>query len=322
MSNHFKNIKSSSLPHSEAEITGSILESFISECRKDAIKELNKKINLPGFRPGHVPETTLIKAVGETGVLEEAAEIALAKLFNDIIKESKVSAIGRPTVTITKLAPSIDIEFKIITAVEPVFDLPDYKKIAKAAVSENSKPIEPATEKEIQEVEEEIKRQNITPNLPEGESLTERIKENIVKEKEFRAKEVTRIAIIDALIKGTNIEVPEILVQAELEKMLGQFKDDVARTGLKWEDYMKSIKKSESDIKAEWKDKALDRAKAELIVMKISEKEKIEPDEKEVEHEANHLLEHYPDADPIRARIYIYTQMRNEKVFEYLESLK
>ena len=322
MSNKFKNIQSSPLPNSEAEITGSINESFISECRNEAIKELNKKINLPGFRPGHVPETTLIKAVGETGILEEAAEIALAKLFNDIIKESKVSAIGRPNVTIIKLAPSIDIEFKIVTAVEPVFDLPDYKKIAKAAVLENSKPIEHATEKEIADVEEEIKRQNITPNIPEGENLTDRIKENISKEKEFRAKEETRIAIIDALIKETKIEVPDILVQSELEKILGQFKDDVARTGLKWDDYIKSIKKSEAEIKSEWKDKALDRAKAELIVMKISEKEKIEPDEKEVEHEANHLLEHYPDADPIRARVYIYTQMRNEKVFQYLESLK
>jgi len=322
MSKHFKNIKSSPLPNSEAEITGSITESFILECRKEAIKELNKKINLPGFRPGHVPEATLVKNIGENGVLEEAAEIALAKLFNEIIKESKVSAIGRPNVTITKLAPSIDIEFKIITAVEPEFDLPDYKKIAKAAVLENSKPIEPATEKEIQDVEEEIKRQNITPNLAEGEDLKERIKENILKEKEFRAKEVIRIAIIDSLIKETKIEVPDILVQSELEKMLGQFKDDVARTGLKWEEYLKSIKKSESEIKAEWKNKALDRAKAELIVMKISEKEKIEPDQEEVGHEANHLLEHYPDADPIRARVYIYTQMRNEKVFEYLESLK
>lgn len=318
MSKHFSDITLKQLPNSEVEITGVITSEFVAECRKEAIKELNNKVNFPGFRPGHIPEDTLVKRLGEGAVLEEAAEIALGREFPSVMKESGAFPIGRPTISIMKIAPGSPLEFKITTAVEPNFVLPDYKNLAKSVKLEK---VEAATEKEIEDVKEEIKKQNLKPDLKEGEVLEDKIKENLLKEKEFRAKEKHRLQIIDALLKETKIEVPHVLIQSELEKMLGQFKDDVARVGLTWPDYLKSIKKTEEEIKTEWHSKAVDRARAELIVMKVSEKEKIEPDEKEVEHEATHLLEHYPEADPIRARIYIYTQMRNEKVFEYLENL-
>jgi FKBP-type peptidyl-prolyl cis-trans isomerase (trigger factor) len=82
---------------------------------------------------------------------------------------------------------------------------------------------------------------------------------------------------------------------------------------------LKGVNKNENEIKEEWRDKAVERVKAELILIKIAEKEKIEPDVEEVEKEANHLMQHYKDVDPLRARIYVYTQIRNHKVFEFLE---
>ncbi len=319
MNKHFTDIKSKTLPESEVEITGSISLDFINECRKEAIKELGKKANIDGFRKGHIPEDILIKRVGEIAVLEEAAEIALGKEIYEVIKETKVQAIGRPAVTITKLAPGIPLEFKIITAVEPEFKLPDYKKISKAIFSKEEK-VE-VIDKEVEDVLEEIKKHNLKPDLKEGEDLNIKIRENLLMEKGLRAKEQNRQKALEQMIKETEVVVPKILVQAELDRMMNQFMDDVARAGLKWDEYLKTLKKTEDDVKAEWKEQALDRAKAELIVSKIAIEEKIEPDEKELDHEAKHILEHYPDADPLRVRIYLYTQMRNQKVFEFLENV-
>lgn len=322
MPKHFDKIKTNPLPNSEAEITGELTIDFIKECRKEALIELNKRSNFPGFRAGHIPEEVLIKRYGEGVILEEAAEIALGRQFPFIIKEAGVAAIGKPTVTITKIAPGIPLEFKITTALEPIFELPDYKKLAMEETKKLSSVEEAVTDKEISDVLDEIKKQDIKSDFKEGEDLNEKIKENLLAEKKFRAKEKHRLSIIESLIKETKIEVPQIMIDAELEKMIGQFKDDVSRAGLKWEDYLRSISKTEAEIKEEWKDKALDRAKSELIVGKIAEAEKIEPSTEELEHEVSHMLEHYPEADPLRLRIYLYTLMRNEKVFEYLESLK
>lgn len=322
MHKHFTDIKSKNLPNSEAEITGSITLEFIEECRKEALKELNNRSNFPGFRPGKIPEETLIKRLGEIAILEESAEIALGKEFGEIIKESGIKAIGRPTIGVTKLGLGIPLEFKITTAVEPEFDLPDYKALALTAKKNNPLSSMEVTEKEIQEVEDEINKREFKVEIKEGEDLKEKIKENLIREKEFRAIEKVRIELVDLLVKETKIEVPKILVDSELEKMIGQFKDDVSRAGVKWDEYLKSIKKTESEIKLDWFDKAVNRAKIELIVAKIATLEKIEPSSEEIEHEAKHLLEHYPDADPLRVRVYLYSQMRNEKVFQFLDKVE
>ena len=320
MSKQFANIKVEKLPNSEAAITGEITLEFLKECRAEALKELGAKAKIPGFRPGHIPEQTLVKNVGEMHVLEETAEIAIGRAYGAIVKEAGLAPVSRPEISITKLAPGIPLEFKMKVALEPEFKLPDYKKIAKEAMNAEEKIN--VEEKEIDDVLEEIKKRDWKPDLKEGEDLREKVKENLIKEKEFRAKEKRRLSIVDALVKASEIPLPSQMIEQELAKMLAQFKDDVARAGLKWEDYMKNIKKSEEEVKAEWKPKAEERVKADLIVGKIAEAEKIEPTTEDLEHEAKHLLEHYPDADPLRARIYVYGLLRNEKVFEFLESQK
>jgi trigger factor len=128
---HFDKLKVEKLPNSEATVVGEITTHFLDESRKKALKSLGEHANIPGFRPGKIPEEILVKNFGEMKVLEETAEVALADAYTEIMKEAKLSPIGRPEVSITKIAPKIPLEFKIKVALEPEFTLPDYKKIAK-----------------------------------------------------------------------------------------------------------------------------------------------------------------------------------------------
>lgn len=82
--------------------------------------------------------------------------------------------------------------------------------------------------------------------------------------------------MLETLVEKTKIDVPEYLVAYELEMMLGQFKSEVERAGVKWEDYLTHIKKTDDDIRKEWKDAALTRIKAGLVISKIAETEKLE----------------------------------------------
>ncbi len=324
MSKNFTDLKVLKLPRSEAEITGSLTLEYLESCRSEAIKSLNNRFELPGFRKGNVPDEILVKQLGDMSVLEEVAEVALGRAYGEIMDEAKkikdLSPIGRPQVSITKLAPGVPLEFKIKVTLEPEFTLPDYKKIAKSIAVEESET--EVTEKEITDVLEEIKKRDIKPNLKEGEVIEEKVKENLIEEKRLRATEKKRLKLVEELVKATDIEVPDVLVQSELEKMLGQFKDDVERMGMKFPEYLKELKKTEEEVKEEWKPQAIERTKAEMIVAKIAEAEKIEPTKEEIEHETNHILSHYSDADPLRVRIYVFTLIRNQKVLEYLEGLK
>ena len=353
------------LEQSEIEITALISAEDLARFRTSALKKFGEKTKLDGFRPGHIPEKVLIDRVGEQVILEEAAQMALADVYPAIVKDKNLDVIGRPEVTITKLAPGNPLGFKIKTAVLPTFELPDYKIEAQKVLSKEEK-IE-VTDKEIDEIildirktraksEQKKKNENATPildakgnpisteinkkdtdnELPELNDDTiktfgdfksvsdfrDRIKENLGKEKEVRAKEKKRVEVGEALIKKTNVELPKVLIESELHKMFSQFKDDIARMGLDYGQYLKKIDKTEEKLREEWKEVAGKKAKLQLILNKIAEAESITPDSEEVEREVAHLLEHYKDADKNRVRIYVETLMTNEKVFAYMEKKK
>ena len=149
-----------------------------------------------------------------------------------------------------------------------------------------------------------------------------KLKENILKEKELKAKEKNRLSIIKAVIEKTEMALPRVIVESELDRMLGQMKDDIERMGLKMPDYLKRINKTENDLRKDWEKDAIERAKMELIIDSIAREEKIIAPEEEVEKEVKHLSEHYSETDPIRAQSYFRHVIKNEKVFEFLENPK
>ena len=361
----YQKIHITNLEQSEIEITALISTEDLARFRASALKKFGEKTKLDGFRPGHIPEKVLVDRVGEQVILEEAAQMALAEVYPAIVKDKNLDVIGRPEVTITKLAPGNPLEFKIKTAILPTFELPDYKVEAQKVLSKEEK-IEVA-DKEIDDIildirktraksEQKKKNANATPILDtEGNPISteinkkdtdnelpeltddtvktfgdfkslsdfrDRIKENLGKEKEVRAKEKKRVEVGEALIKKTNVELPKILIESELHKMFSQFKDDIARMGLDYGQYLKKIDKTEEKLREEWKEVAGKKAKLQLILNKIAEAESITPDPEEIEREVAHLLEHYKDADKNHVRIYVETLITNEKVFAFMEKLK
>jgi trigger factor len=92
--------------------------------------------------------------------------------------------------------------------------------------------------------------------------------------------------------------------------------------GVKMDDYLKHSKKTIEEIRKDCEPHAEKKAKLQLILNAIAGAEKIKPDQKEIDEEVNHIVEHYKDADRERAAIYAETVLTNEKVFEMLEGVK
>jgi trigger factor len=113
--------------------------------------------------------------------------------------------------------------------------------------------------------------------------------------------------------------VPSILVNSELDKLVDQFKGDLAQYGMKPEDYLASIKKTEEDLRNEWKPEAEKRAKMNIVLAEIAITEKLEPNAEEVEMQSAQLVQMYADLDPLRAKAYVHHMLTNEEVFKFLE---
>lgn len=331
-----------------AEITGELSEKEFASFVKEALTSFKKEAEISGFRKGHVPEKILIEKIGMHAVLEEGAELALAHIYPHIIEEKKLDVVGRPTVKITKLAEKNPLGFSISVSVMPEIKNLEYKKIASKKNKEKT-VTEEVTEKELEEVIMQLKGVHARRSAKENETVDEKtiasieltddlvktfgdftniedfktkIKENLTKEKEHKAIEKKRIELFEELIEKTDIAVPLPLIESEQSRMLNQFKGDVEKMGVTWDDYVKHVKKTEDEMKKEWEKDAEKRAKLEIILDHIAREEKITPAEEKVQEEIGHLMSYYKDIEAHTARHYVSGILVRQATIDFLEKVQ
>lgn len=299
------------LPDSAVEIIGEIASERFASFRPAALAQLNQEAKIDGFRPGHVPEGVLVSKIGEERVLYMMAELAFQTVYPEIVKEQKIDAIGRPEITITKLAKDNPLGYKIVTAVSPSFGLPDHRAIAKEVNAKRDTTPVTVDEKEM----EELAKQH--PNEPK-----EKLEESLKVFKERQARDRHRLTVMEAIIAKTELTLPKVLIDAESGKMLHELQAQIENMGLKFEDYLKHLKKTEQELRAELAPDAVKRLKTSLLLSAISKAEKLSAPVEEIEKETKHLQEHYKDAPYERLRAYVTDMLESEAVWKWLEEQK
>lgn len=166
-------------------------------------------------------------------------------------------------------------------------------------------------------------------NFKDAESLKKSVSEGILEEKIRKEKEKFRAQIIEKLIgKFGSKDLPEALVEAEKERILAEFKYNIESNGMKFEDYIAQLKKTEADLKKEWEEPAKNRINTFLINYEIAREEKIEVTNEEIQEEINKVLAHYKNASQAEKEIDIEKLTHNirdflinNKVFDLLEKI-
>ena len=160
------------------------------------------------------------------------------------------------------------------------------------------------------------------------EKLKNNIKEGIKLEKEQKEQEKFRLKLLEKLLEGNNIEVPDILANEELKKMLAEFKASTERMGLSFEKWLRQAKKTEEELKSGWRSQAEKRVKTGLVLRELAALEQIKPNEKEVEDEINKVLKNFSDIEEAKKKLdlnelkeYIKGVITNEKALECLENV-
>ena len=119
--NHSYKVSVKKLPKSQVEIESEIPADEFSAHIKDSLDEAVREAEIKGFRKGTAPKKgeTRPRENGNNVLLHEAASAAISHAYGHIVEAEKIDAIGRPQVTITKIAESNPLGFKFITAVVP-----------------------------------------------------------------------------------------------------------------------------------------------------------------------------------------------------------
>ncbi len=131
--------------------------------------------------------------------------------------------------------------------------------------------------------------------------------------------------IIEYAVANATIDLPDILVDQEVEVMHDEFRATLARQGIGEEAYLKAVEKSEADLHAEFRPGAEKRARTLLVLSKVADEVGVTAPDDEIEAEVARGRERYASDqrlqayfDSERGRSYIRNTLRRSRVVEQL----
>ena len=153
--------------------------------------------------------------------------------------------------------------------------------------------------------------------------VRKRIREGMEAERKREAEHASKDKLLDELVKRNDFEVPEALVDRQIDLQLDRGLRALVAQGMRQED----LKKMDLQrLRAGQRERALQEVKSSLLLEKIAEEEKIEVGDEEIDHEVEALAKQSKQsAEAIRARLTregaldrIRSRIRAEKTLDFL----
>ncbi|MBE7093316.1 MAG: trigger factor [Clostridiales bacterium] len=111
------------------------------------------------------------------------------------------------------------------------------------------------------------------------EKTAARLQENL----DRRANDATENSILEAIAANTEVEIPQAMIEREIDSLVKRFEYQLMYQGLKLADYLSFLKVSEADFRQNYAAQAEKNVKSQLIISHIIDVEKIEATEEELE---------------------------------------
>ena len=153
--------------------------------------------------------------------------------------------------------------------------------------------------------------------------LKESIKEKLEKSNEQKAKYDTEEAAIKAVCEKAKVDIPSGMVEMEVEHMLQDITQRLSYQGLKMEQYLKMIGKTEEEVKKEYEPQAIEAIKSRLTLEAIRKEEKIEASEEEIQAKLEEMAKNYGKkveeiSNNDNLKDYIKEGIESEKAIDFI----
>ncbi len=125
------------------------------------------------------------------------------------------------------------------------------------------------------------------------EALEAKISENLLTHKENEIENKYIDELLDEAAKEVEVEIPEIMTQEELDRMMDQYKQNLAAQGLSLEQFYKFTGSDANALRDQMTPEANKRIKQRLMLEEIAKQEKIEISDEEAEKEAEKYAQKY-----------------------------
>ena len=175
-------------------------------------------------------------------------------------------------------------------------------------------------EEKLPELNDELAKQ-INPEFETVAMLREKVSAELKQQAEEKAKIDFEERVIQEVVDLAQVEFPPILVEMETDRLINEQSRRLQMSGHRLEEYLNGINKTEEELREELKPRANKRITDSLVLEKVSEEEKIEISDAEIDAEIEEMLKDAGEnTDELRK--YLNTPQSKESIKQILVTRK
>lgn len=146
--------------------------------------------------------------------------------------------------------------------------------------------------KEIPELDDEL-AQELDESIKTVDEYKEKLRKDLEDAKVNQAEATEKEEAITKASDNAKVEIPEAMINTELDRMMQEFEQRISQQGLNLELYYQFSGQSEEELKAQMKEDAEKRVKTNLTLKAIADAENIEISDSDVEAELTKMSEQF-----------------------------
>ena len=149
---------------------------------------------------------------------------------------------------------------------------------------------------EIKEMEKPELNDEFAKDVSEFDTLEELKKdsrEKLEKAAESKAEYETKNAVLEKVFEANEIEIPEVMVEDQIDEMMQEFDQQLRYQGLDLQKYFEYLNKDPKEFRDELRADAYKKVKTRLIVEAVAIAEKLDATDEEVEAELKAMADQY-----------------------------
>lgn len=350
-----KNIEK--LPKSIIEVTITVLWADMASTWDQTLQKMAQEVEIAGFRKGTAPLPMVEQQLG-TKLQDEVLKNVMPNFLIEALKGTDIVPIDYPKYDLISFVKGQQIQYKATITNRPAVTVGTYKTIKVTRPTPKS-----VTEEEVQKVVDDLfkrwqakagAQQNTTANGQTGSinfqggpstdsgsstkpddnfaqamgalSMTDlkvKIKKDLESNVTYNNELDFEEAILQEVEKMTMVELPEILIQDELNRMLVSLQRRVADMGLLLEDYLKSQGKTLEQIKNEWRVQAEKNVRMELGLAEVARQENVTISDAELQAEVDKIQDAKVKAqfEAQEPRLHLRHALRQTRTLDLLKKM-
>ena len=146
--------------------------------------------------------------------------------------------------------------------------------------------------KEIPELDDELAKE-IDEEVESLDELRTKLKEKTTEEKKGASETALRDDLVEAAASNAEIDIPEAMVNSEVERMMEEFEQRLQQQGMNLELYFQFSGQDEEALRSQMQNDALNRVRVSLTLEAIGQAEEIEVAEEDINAELQKMSDQF-----------------------------